>query len=194
MRLLRSRLTFSKKTIMQTVMFRSHIPKLFVSFPAETFGLGADVEGQLKPYPNAKFQQGALAVQSSKYLELLRKHPSNKQNGGMEFWEESAIETQALLVAQGEILVKSKGELITEEDRDALEHLQKCLSMKALALTPVKSKLLRAYTHLVTRFEVLGVRPLNMEMKTDRIKAGIMELLSVLEDSGIKSDSISEAA
>ena len=118
-----------------------------VTFPPEQFGMGDgdemffdkqgnEVRKQL-PHRAAKFDAGGLEENKPKRLEMLRKHPGNRANGGDSFWEQSVQDAAGLSAFNGKASAALPEGGLTADDLRMLRVLWK--SRKAIAPKAVDS-------------------------------------------------------
>lgn len=165
---------------------------LRVTFPPEQFGMGSGVEeffdkqgNALKkklPHRPAKFEGGQLVETKEPRVEMLRKHPGNKANGGDAFWEQSQADTAGISALHGKPVAHMPDGGLTAEDLADFRYLAKAVKHLApAALDNTRARVAKVHE----RFRILGVAVPPAEFNISRLKGRIVEVLGVLEDNGI---------
>ena len=161
-------------------IFRSTIRNLRVSFPPEQFGLGEDIEGNPAPYKPIKLIDGAYRTGNEKQVSFMRKHSGNKANGGSDFWEENTKDSEVLEGAMSAAKAFFPVEGITEQDNNQLKFLAKCCE----SFSPnQKAEVVQTLCDIMDRFEIIGLKKPETDMKIVRLKGRVIEIMGLLEDS-----------
>lgn len=171
--------------------------ELRVSFDPELFGTTEDFKGNTVLWPNLKFTDGSMKLDSenigrgikneARYIEMMEEHSGNQSNGGSSFWKlpDSATDTALSLelFATGKPVSQSMDKEIHEDDLLLLKELQRWTD-KSFAPTQ-RVKVCATITALKDRFQVVGIETPTPDMKTRSLKAACVRLLDYFEDSGI---------
>jgi len=175
-------------------VWRSLHPNLRVTFPPEQYGFGegADYfyneEGKRcqkpSPFKPVKFTEGAAAVVDQRD-EFMRKHPGNEANGGSDFWEESEAATKALNVVSMTPTATMPVGGLQDDDIATLKAMERVT--KHLPPAGVPGTVNKCLT-TIERFKITGISAPALDWPIRRIKARIIEILSVCEDAGIRAE------
>ena len=173
-------------------VFRSAMSNLRVSFPPEQFGYGEGVEKMFDsqgkvvakpaPFKPVKFELGRADVSDSR-LKMMKKHPGNKGNGGMLFWEEQAEVTSLIdgVPFRG-VSAETPEDGISDQDKKLLALLERA----CVRFAPTETlSICDATAALVERFKIRGIEPATTKLDLRRIKARVIELMGLLKDKGI---------
>lgn len=163
-----------------------------VTFPPEQFGMGDGVEtffdkqgnsvSKKSPHRAAKFDAGRLEENKPKRIEMLRKHPGNRANGGDLFWEQPVQDAAGMAALNGRMIASMPEGGLTDEDIAMLKALHR--SRKGLApkaMDSIRAQAVKIYE----RFRMAGIQPPPPEYNINRTKARIIDMLGVIEDEGI---------
>lgn len=171
-----------------------------VSFPKEQFGLGTgvetfrDVNGNIiskqLPFPNVKFVDGRFVETRPKQLEMLRKHPGNKSNGGELFWEQAPADALGIANMTGRQSATCPDEGLTDADREILGYLARC--KKAFPPKALDNVRLKA-AEIHARLKMTGINPPPPEFNISRVKYRLGEMLGIIEDCNVWKDGDADA-
>lgn len=173
-------------------VFRSESANLRVTFPPEQFGMGDGVEevfddnGDIRqkrmPFKSAKFQLGLYETDNHLEIKRLRGHVSFKAM----FWEEKEADTTAIAAFTMERGAKAPPEGVTSDDRGRLLVMA---DVSSKTLSPDKKGwAIEEINWANSRFRVTGYLAPTEERKPKVVRAGLVTLLDILDESGITDE------
>ena len=131
------------------------------------------------------FQDGYLAVHDERVAEALRRHPSNRDNGGGAFEEvEQTTLRDIAALSAGEFAAIPEGGL-GETDLALLSKLRQYAEAGALPPPGLKAAV-AAIPEAVERFRVRGAKIPEEGQKVGVVQTRIMDLLELLDRFGIR--------
>ena len=172
-------------------VYRSTHNFLRVTFPPEQFGFGEGADYKFDeqgnrvavpvPYRPVKFEAGAVKVIGPRD-DFMRKHPGNQANGGSAFWEEDQNTTDVVDLMSGKPIATMPVGGLNDKDKEVLTYLEKaCIHMVHTAIPGIHTR----FEYVLERFNVVGLPPPEKDWNIRRTKARLIEVMGLMEDTGI---------
>lgn len=159
--------------------------KLKIDFDPQVYGLDTNPFGKEVPYKGIKFNHHTYTTENENLVERLRMHPnyveSAKQASRGSFWIESSQQTREMLSAQGVIKITNNSYDLKVEDKEKLKYLDKYSS----DIPSNREILLNTLQEVIELFGISGIRVPSIKAKSTHISLVCLEVLDLLEESGI---------
>ena len=177
---------FVDPTKLNKIIFYSKTPRLRISFKMPR----GRRDGLPIPFPALQFNEGRMVLDPGEYehwelkdyeklVGLIETHPTNRSQGGKEFWIEDRKDRDAMQLAAGKVLANPPIGGMTLDTHKILSSL--LVSSKKFA--PAEQPKIYANTcEMMELFKVKGLAKPKEEFTPTRLRARIIEFLGVLED------------
>ena len=118
------------------------------------------------------------------YIDMLRRHKTNEANGGNAFYEETPAMIAEQRSVYGEISVINTEQELSSKDIDLLKDMTRYQDTFNKGTIP---QVIDAVASTVKRFNIIGIKPIDVDTKRQRIKGEVINIMSALEDAEIWS-------